>query len=450
MTNSHYNLELFSFSTCLLGYVVSIRAIMRLASPVLASGGLDSVQIGEFSLTNFRNYRRFETKLPSGPVILVGRNAQGKTSLLEAIYYLAAANSPHAGSDRQLINWLALREEEHPFLKIVAEVLLSDEKRKVDVRLELQAAGLGREQRVKKTVLINGIKRQVKDLHGAVNLVMFLPRDMMLVEGSPGDRRRFLDATISQIDSDYAAAVREYGKVLTQRNALLKTLRARKGVDSQIAYWDEVLCEQGAKIITRRSRALKEIEQYAGDVQKYLTEEREYLQLVYCPSYGQGEQLELGLGVRSNYVDNPESELAAGMRSKLRDTLSDDVRRGMTLVGPHRDDFRFVLTGVDLGQFGSRGQARTAVLALKLAEMSWMRDRIGEWPLLLLDEVLAELDPQRRQELLRRISEVDQVLLTTADIDMVDAKFREQASVWRIDAGTVHPETPMQTDGFLG
>ena len=162
------------------------------------------MRIGNLSLTNFRNYRRFETELPSGPLILVGRNAQGKTSLLEAIHYLAAANSPHAHSDRQLIHWLVLREEPQPFLRIIAEVLLANETRTVEVRLELQSSGTAREPRLKKTVLVDGLKRPVRALSGMVNVVMFLPQDMVLVEGSPRDRRRFLDTTISQVDSVYA------------------------------------------------------------------------------------------------------------------------------------------------------------------------------------------------------------------------------------------------------
>ncbi len=407
------------------------------------------MRIGDLSLTNFRNYRRFESRLPSGPLILVGRNAQGKTSLLEAIHYLAAANSPHAGSDRQLIHWLALREEPQPFMRIRAEVLLAGETRTVEVRLELQANGAERDQRLKKTVLVDGLKRRVRELSGVVNVVMFLPQDMVLVEGSPGDRRRYLDATISQVDSAYANSVREYAKVLSQRNALLKNLQERQGTVDQLEFWDEILCAQGATLITRRARALEEIEQYSGVLQQELTAECEHLRLAYRPSYDPAEQpggqLELGLdsGLRRTAI--AETELAAGMLACLRERRQEEMQRGMTLVGPHRDEFRFMLSGIDLGEFGSRGQARTAVLALKLAEMAWMRDRSGEWPLLLLDEVLAELDPQRRHDLMQRINGAEQVLLTTADLDMVAPQFRSQARVWRVSAGTVQSETSAQT-----
>ena len=269
---------------------------------------------------------------------------------------------------------------------------------------------------------------------------------MVLVEGSPGDRRRFLDATISQVDSIYANSVREYTKVLAQRNALLKSIRERTGAADQIEYWDEALCAQGATLMARRARALDEIEQYASALHQELTTESEHLRLAYRPSYAPadqaGGQLELGLEVGLRRANVPEAELAAGMRARLRELRREEIQRGMTLVGPHRDDFCFALSGVDLGMFGSRGQSRTAVLALKLAEMTWMRDRSGEWPLLLLDEVLAELDPQRRSDLLQRISGAEQVILTTADLDMVEAEFSRKACVWRVTAGTVQPETP--------
>ncbi len=403
------------------------------------------MRIGDLSLTNFRNYRRFEAQLPSGPLILVGSNGQGKTSLLEAIHYFAAANSPHARSDRQLIHWLALREEPQPFLKIRAEVLLSKETHTVEVRLELQSNGTEMEPRLKKTVLVDGLKRRVRALSGLVNVVMFLPQDMVLVEGSPGDRRRFLDATISQVDSVYTNAAREYAKVLAQRNALLKNLHGRTGASEQLEYWDEALCSQGAILMARRARALEEIEQYANALHQELTAESQYLRLAYRPSYERAEQLEeqleLGLDTAMRRQAIPEAELNDGMRQRLRELRREEMQRGMTLVGPHRDDFRFALSGVDLGIFGSRGQGRTAVLALKLAEMTWMRDRSGEWPLLLLDEVLAELDPRRRHDLLQRISGAEQVLLTTADIDMVAAEFRALARVWRVSAGTVQSET---------
>ncbi|MEK7312625.1 MAG: DNA replication and repair protein RecF, partial [Chloroflexota bacterium] len=214
------------------------------------------MRVAHLSLTNFRNYTRLEADLPAGPLILVGRNAQGKTSLLESIYYLATASSPHATTDKQLIHWLALRTDPRPFLKIVAEVHTAHEIRRVDIRIEVEdaLAGAAREQRLKKTVLVNGLKRRTGDLHGAVNVVLFLPQDMALVEGAPSDRRRYLDSTLCQIDPVYALALGEYQKILTQRNALLKQLQDRNGNGAaELEFWDGELCRHGATLIAARA-----------------------------------------------------------------------------------------------------------------------------------------------------------------------------------------------------
>src|SRR6185369_8702927 len=172
--------------------------------------------IRHLSLTNFRLYARFESDLPPGPLLLVGANAQGKTSLLEALYYLATAQSPHAASDRQLIHFLALREPQ-PFARIIAEVVSRAETRRIEIRL-IQEPGESGESRLRKEILINGVKRRVGDLTGPANVVLFLPQDLAIVEGSPSDRRRYLDVALSQVDPAYNFALNEYGKVLPQRN----------------------------------------------------------------------------------------------------------------------------------------------------------------------------------------------------------------------------------------
>ena len=400
--------------------------------------------IHHLSLTNFRNYRRFECGLPTGPLILVGRNAQGKTSLLEAIYYLAGASSPHARSDRQLIHWLAVRNDPRPFMKIEADVVNAGEVRTVEVRLELEPSGASQELRLKKTILVGGLKKRARDLSGIVNAVLFLPQDLALVEGPPSARRRYLDATICQVDSTYCKALSEYSKVLPQRNALLKELQHRdaSGI-RQLEFWDEKLCRCGGVMIARRKRAIEEIEQYAIPLYEQLSEGVEHLRLDYRPAYDPvkrpTDQLSLALHVpvkRSQFVDE---EISAGLLARLHKTRADEIARGSTMIGPHRDELRFVASGVDLGIYGSRGQARSAVLALKLAEMAWMRDRSGEWPVLLMDEVLSELDPYRRHEFLGHINGADQSLLTTADLNMFEGGFQDSAEVWVVTKGSVLP-----------
>ena len=402
------------------------------------------MHISELSLTNFRIYRHLEVNLPLGHLILVGSNAQGKTSLLEAVHYLAGANSPHKGSHRQLLHWLAMQEDLQPHLRICAEVVLKNETRKVDIRLQIDNNGKDREPRLTKHVLVDGLKMNVSSLSGVVNVVMFLPQNMVLVEGSPRDRRNYLDTTISQVDSVYANAVRDYAKILTQRNALLKKLQERQDTMlEELEFWDEQLCEKGSVVVARRARALSEIQDYATNIHSELTNDSEYLQLKYYPSFdlNQSQSNQLTLGLDESFAGTRVSadEIVEVMKDNIVKLRKDEKRRGMTLVGPHRDDFRFEVSGIDLSRFGSRGQGRTAVLALKLAEMEWMRDRSGEWPILLLDEVLAELDLQRRKDLLQRVHEAEQVMMTTTDLDMIPEQSQARACIWNVARGTLSP-----------
>ena len=402
------------------------------------------MHISELSLTNFRIYRHLEVNLPLGHLILVGSNAQGKTSLLEAVHYLAGANSPHKGSHRQLLHWLAMQEDLQPHLRICAEVVLKNETRKVDIRLQIDNNGKDREPRMTKHVFVDGLKMNVSSLSGVVNVVMFLPQNMVLVEGSPRDRRNYLDTTISQVDSVYANAVRDYVKILTQRNALLKKLQERQDTMlEELEFWDEQLCEKGSVVVARRARALSEIQDYATNIHSELTNDSEYLQLKYYPSFdlNQSQSNQLTLGLDESFAGTTVSadEMVEVMKDNIVKLRKDEKRRGMTLVGPHRDDFRFEVSGIDLSLFGSRGQGRTGVLALKLAEMEWMRDRSGEWPILLLDEVLAELDLQRRKDLLQRVHEAEQVIMTTTDLDMIPEQSQARACIWNVARGTLSP-----------
>jgi DNA replication and repair protein RecF len=398
--------------------------------------------IRHLSLTNFRLYARFESDLPRGPLILVGANAQGKTSLLEALYYLATAQSPHAASDRQLIHFLALREPQ-PFARIIAEVVSRTETRRIEIRL-IQEPGESGESRLRKEILINGVKRRVGDLIGLVNVVLFLPQDLAIVEGSPSDRRRYLDVAFSQVDPAYNFALNEYGKVLPQRNALLKLLAEGNGAGTQLDFWDEKLCEYGALIMATRITALAELEALASPIHRDLTRGTDGLRLAYLPSFDPAAapegQLGLPLDVPVHRVGISREEIQAGLQQKLRATRANEIARGVTLSGPHRDEIRFIAGGIDLGTYGSRGQGRTALLALKLAEMEWMKAKTGEWPVLLLDEVLAELDPHRRQDLLTRLSRAEQCLITTTDLNLFPTEFTMKATVWHVKTGQITPD----------
>ncbi len=401
------------------------------------------MHIRHLSLTNFRAYARLEASLPTGPLILVGANAQGKTSFLEAIYFLATGQSHHATSDRQIINFLALRAESVPFARIVAEAVPQADPapRRIEVRLILEPGGGAIDGRLRKEVLVNGLKRRISDLAGQVNVVLFLPQDLTIIEGPPADRRRYLDVALSQVDAGYSLALAEYGKVLTQRNALLRQLQERSGPDGQLEFWDERLAAHGAQIVLARAAALAELEARASAIHRELTRGADGLRLAYHPAYDPAAapngQLGLPLDVPVHRVGLDHDEVRAGMRERLRATRGEEITRGMTLSGPHRDEVRFLASGVDLGTYGSRGQARTAVLALKLAEVEWMKGKTGEWPVLLLDEVLAELDVSRRQELMARLGVAEQCLLTTTDLALFPPEFRERAQIWRVEAGRI-------------
>jgi DNA replication and repair protein RecF len=399
------------------------------------------MRVLHLSLAHFRLYHALDLDLPPGPILLHGQNAQGKTSLLEAIYYLATAHSPHTASDRQLINWLTLRTEPRPFARLTAEVAAGGELRKLAVRLILEPAGPGQEPRLKKEIYVNGVRRHAADLRAAFNAVLFLPQDMALVERSPGDRRRYLDEALCQVDPVYCQALAEYGKVLSQRNALLKLLQERGGDPDQLEFWDEQLTAHGAGLIAARALALAEIELHAGPLHRDLTHGAEGLRLDYRPSFDPlappDNQLELGLNVPVVRAGLSPDDIRARLASRLAATRADDIARGQTQIGPHRDDFRFLAGLVDLGLYGSRGQGRTAILALKLAETAWLRERAGEWPVLLLDEVLAELDATRRRDLLQRLNGAEQAVMTTTDPALFSDEFRARAAMWEVVEGTI-------------
>ena len=396
------------------------------------------------SLTNVRNFIRLETEVPSGATLIVGANAQGKTSLLESVYYLARASSPHAQSDRQLINFLALREAT-PFARLVAEFRRADRPQRIEIRLVLDPGNASTEPRLHREVLLNGIRRRVSDLAGGLHAVLFLPQDLRVLEGPPSERRQHIDSSLAQADAAYAEALSEYGKVLAQRNALLKQLGEQGNQTSQLSFWDEELAELGATLIRARAFALAEHDRLAAPIHHDLTRGRETLHLEYVPSYDPlppATQLGLPLQAAPDRTVISRQAIRDGLLHALEAQRQEDLARGSTSLGPHRDDFRFTSNGIDLRAYGSRGQNRTAMLALKLAEVEWLHQRTSEWPVLLLDEVLAELDGERRQDLLHRVTALPQAMVTTADAEMFNEEFRRRATVWEVAAGTLRPLQP--------
>ncbi len=400
------------------------------------------MHIEHLSLTNFRNYARLELTLPRGPVLLYGANAQGKTSLLEAIYYLATSTSPYTTADWQLINWQVERDV-LPFTRLSADVV--SRRSPLDrVEITLVREFNGNEQRTKKDVRLNGVPKRVMDLVGQINVVMFLPRDLSLIEGSPAERRRYMNATLCQTDRAYCESLAVYEKLLPQRNALLRSIAEGNASPGELEFWDQQLAEHGACLIAGRQRLLRELERLAQRVHLDLTGRQEVLEISYQPSFiptaeGDG-QLSFDMLGLDLHRELTAEEIMPQFLDALQASRAEQIERGVTLIGPHRDELRFQINGRDVGLYGSRGQARTAVLSLKLAELTWMREAIGEWPILLLDEVIAELDSSRRAYLLSQIDGASQAVLTTTDPGIFTPEFLQRAARWRVVEGQISPE----------
>lgn len=399
------------------------------------------MKIDHLSLTNFRNYARLEFSPPADrPVVLVGDNAQGKTSALEAIFYLATSTSPYTTSDRQLIHWRT-ENDPIPFARLSAEIGgANGAYHKLDITLMLDmTAGTAR---FKKAIKLNNVDKRVMDVVGMLNVVLFLPRDLSLVEGSPSDRRRFMDGTLRQVDIDYMLALSEYDKILPQRNALLKRIAEKRANAVELEFWDEQLAANGAVIIAGRQRFLRALEFKARANHIALTGGRETLGLKYLPSIltaAKGEGRQQSFDVIGLDLDRQLSAEAIKPQflERLLAQRREAIGRGITIAGPHRDELRIHINERDCGLYGSRGQARTAVMALKFAELEWMRDQLGEYPLFLLDEVVAELDSRRRSFLLDRLDGRAQTLVTTTEIEIFSPAFLQRATIYQVADGQI-------------
>jgi len=391
------------------------------------------------SLTNFRSFARLDMDIPRRVVLLTGNNAQGKTSVLEAVYFLAAFTSFQTHADRQLVNFLEAKKE-LAVGRLVAEYTRGPAKHRLEIRLVLEAVG-ATGQRLRKEVLLDGIKRPLAEVIGHFNAVIFVPQMVQIIEGGPDERRRYLNLALAQTVPGYAPMLSEYGKALTQRNALLKLLAERGGDQSQLDFWDEIITRTGAAIILRRIEAVHEIEKLAARIHRDLTHGAEVLRIHYQPAYdplpSQDGQIAMPLKTTVQRNGFSEEHIRQGFAMALKETRAEEIRRGVTVLGPHRDELRFLANGIDLSDFGSRGQVRTTLLALKLAEIEWMKSRTGQWPVLLLDEVLAELDIQRRLDLLAYLDKIEQALLTTTDLKLFSPDFVDKAVKWEVSSGTV-------------
>lgn len=400
----------------------------------------------QLALSHFRNYSHLEIEFAQGITLLHGNNAQGKTNLLEAIFFLATARSPHAGAERELIHWGAASEP-IPFARLNAQVLRgSGQTVELEIVLvtsqerETDTARGNAFARVSKRIKVNGVNKRALDLLGNLNVVLFLPEDLDIVFGSPGERRRYLDTTLAQIDAKYSRALSQYAQVLEQRNALLKEFRERSFNAAELEPWNNKLIENGAYLMARRAQAVSTYNELIAEIHPRLTTKHEHLKLQYQPTipdeaFASPETRQLDLGIAPSLT--PLEQISIGFKQQLAEMRSREVGAALTLVGPHRDDLRFYVDGVDMITYASRGQGRTIAVSLKMAEMELMRRETGEEPVLLLDDVMSELDKPRRAALSHAILNAPQALVSATDLDDFTPEFLERAKILRVNEGRV-------------
>jgi DNA replication and repair protein RecF len=403
--------------------------------------------VTHLSLENFRNYGRLELKLPLGATLLHGANAQGKTNLLEALYYLATTRSPHAGQDSQMLNWEVLKTPEPLIVgRLVATIATKEGTRLVEMRLIREQKERG-QVGFRREALLNRRKVRLMDMIGQLQVVMFLPEDVNLITGAPNKRRRYLNVMLCQIDSHYCRNLSQYNKVLEQRNATLRRLAEGQDNLEILAIFSERLVELGSRIYARRAAFFAEISRETQRIHyEDLTDRRESLRIGYLPrlqATQNGNDKETAVAL-AGWLNEQRADVASvGERfaSELASCQSADIARGATTIGPHRDDWCFWIDGHLLSDYGSRGQQRSAMLAMKLAEIEWMSRLSAEMPILLLDEVLAELDQQRRELLLNTVQNVEQAILTATDPGMFSSTFLQQATSMTVSDGRVRVDS---------
>lgn len=387
--------------------------------------------LNTIQLRHFRNYQDQRVDFIAPKTILVGNNAQGKSNLLEAVELLATLRSHRAVRDRELV-----REGE-----AIGQITATLERQSgmIDLSLALRRQG-------RRSVALNSeyLRRQL-DFLGVLNAVQFSSLDLELVRGGPEQRRHWIDTLLIQLEPVYAYILQQYNQVLRQRNALLKRRqqtstgglnqdisRTTSGltdplVQEELAVWDAQLAAVGSRVIRRRSRAIERLAPIAAAWHASISNSTEILQVNYTPNVPFTQ-------------DHPE-QVQQAFLEKIEQRAIAEQHQGTTLVGPHRDEIELTINQTPARQYGSQGQQRTLVLALKLAELKLIEQVIGEPPLLLLDDVLAELDLNRQNQLLEAIQDRFQTLITTTHLGSFDSQWLKASQILAVEAGHISPQT---------
>ncbi|WP_310551768.1 DNA replication/repair protein RecF [Paenibacillus glufosinatiresistens] len=370
--------------------------------------------VKSIALQHYRNYEGLRLENLGDVNLILGQNAQGKTNLVEALYVLAMTKSHRTSKDRELIAFDAPDGAAH---------ISADVTRKYgDVHLEMTLSAHGKKAK------INGLEqRRLSEFVGSLNVVMFAPEDLEIVKGTPGVRRRFLDMEIGQVQPSYLYHLQQYQKVLLQRSNLLKQLWNKDSGREMLDIWDEQLAAHGVKIVRKRKEFIKKLQVWAESIHRGITNGGEALELLYVPSFGSREE-------------EDEAVLLDNFMLKLSQTREQEIRRGMTLTGPHRDDLSFFINGREASVYGSQGQQRTTALSLKLAEIELIHGEIGEYPVLLLDDVLSELDPYRQSQLIETFQSKVQTFITATGVEGLHADKLKGAVLYRVRGGAIESE----------
>ena len=358
------------------------------------------MKINSIELRNFRNYSSQQVYFRDGINVLVGNNAQGKTNLLESIFLFAIGKSVRTTKIQDLIKWNCT------FGKITIELKKLVGNQKIEFFIF---------QNQNKSIKINGFSiKKISELLCEFNAIYFSPEDLKLIKEAPSERRKYMDICLSQINKNYFFALNKYNKILMQRNKLLKSSTNPKVIEQTIEIWNEELSTCGAYIINERLKFIQTLKDLVSPIQNYLSSDKENMELSYIG--------EVGISIE---------DIKEKLLKKYKENIERDIQFGYTTIGPHRDDFKILLNDIDVRSFGSQGQQRTCALTLKLAELEYFKESTGEYPVLLLDDVLSELDSSRQQKLLERIKDVQTILTCTS------FKFNVPATKFHIENGNI-------------
>lgn len=355
--------------------------------------------IKSLELADFRNYETINISFDKGTNILYGDNAQGKTNILEAIYVSATTKSHKGSKDKEIIN----------FNKEEAHIRTYLEKEDIEYRVDMHLR-----KNKSKGIAIDGQKiKKAADLLGLLNVVFFSPEDLAIIKNGPSERRRFADMELCQLDNFYLYNLNHYNKIINQRNKLLKDISFNPGLKETLNIWDSQLISFGSKIIERRKLFTEQLCEIIGSIHNKLSGEKEELIVKYEPD-----------------VTIEEFE------NRMKENQEKDIHYKMTQSGPHRDDFSFIVNGIDIRKFGSQGQQRTAALSLKLSEIELVKKMTKDTPVLLLDDVLSELDSSRQNYLLNSIGEIQTIITCTGLDEFVNNRF-EINKIFKVSNGII-------------